>query len=97
VTEHRAVPASEHGGHPPPFIAEVTVSDGIDAAMNAMEPAGLEPKGDAAREKAGVQQLAPRDQAVLVGGHAGYRLIGSGDVAFRPHGRRKATADRFLP
>jgi hypothetical protein len=40
MTQRRALTAGEYGRHPPPFVAQVAVANGVNTAMNAVEAAG---------------------------------------------------------
>ena len=56
MAEHRTLSASEDGRHPSPFIADVGVADGINAAMETVKVARRKAAFDPTRiDTAGVQ------------------------------------------
>jgi hypothetical protein len=58
MAEHRAIAEGQHGRHPSPFIADVGVADGIDAAMETVKMTRGKTALDRTRiDPAGVQLL----------------------------------------
>jgi hypothetical protein len=65
VAEHRSLAAGEHSSHPPSLEREVSVADGIDAAVNPVQPAGVDSASDRVVREACGEELGNRDHAVL--------------------------------
>src|SRR5215212_5287128 len=63
--------------------------------MDAVEAAGLNPPGDAARRESGPEELLVRDDAVLPGGDPGDDLVRVD--AFLPHTGNKASEPSRAP
>jgi hypothetical protein len=64
VAQNSAGSRSQHGRHPSPFETESSVTNGIDGAMDRMEPAPDSPIDGAAADP-DRKQLPPRNHAVL--------------------------------
>jgi hypothetical protein len=52
VAQDGAIATGEYRSHPPAFIAETPVTDGIDTAMNPVEGAGADPTANTGRGEA---------------------------------------------
>jgi hypothetical protein len=65
VAQHRIVATRQHRGHPPGLRGHRPVSDRIDALMQPTEPPGPHPAVDVVSAQPSLQQLGPRDDAVL--------------------------------
>src|SRR4051794_9516634 len=65
VAERGAGPAREHGRHPPPAAPEHGVADGVDAVVDAVQPAGPDSVRDRLLRQPELGELARRDDAVL--------------------------------
>jgi hypothetical protein len=65
MAQRGAGPGGEHGGHAPPIDREHGVPDGVDAAVDPMQP----PRGHAMHDRPAPQadgfELPPRHDAVL--------------------------------
>ena len=69
VREGRSRAAGEHRGHEAPVAAEQPGRDeGVDAAVDAVQPAGLDPLSHRRRAEAEIDQLGQVEDAVLAGG-----------------------------
>jgi hypothetical protein len=98
VAGRGALSTGEHGGEPAVLAAQGGVTDRVDAAVQTMEPAGLDAAGDLARREVRIEELREGDDAVLAAGEAGNRPIWRWVGAFRTHTIRKApTALNFSP
>jgi hypothetical protein len=67
VTENRIRAAGEHGRHPSAFLAEAAMADGVNTAMNAVQPLGLDAPSDALAPNSESLELGERNHAVLIG------------------------------
>ena len=65
VAQRGARPAGEHGGHPPAVGTERRVPDGVDAAMDDVQPPGRHTAIDRTGGEAERPELPARDDAVL--------------------------------
>jgi hypothetical protein len=65
MAEHGLGPHGEHGSHPAPFPRNDAMTDGVDAAMQTVQPAFLESMLDGAPANAQRVELRTRDDAVL--------------------------------
>ena len=68
VAQHRRVSACEHRGDPPALLAELLATDGVDAAMDRVQPAVLDPVVNRLRRIADRDELLVRDDAALLAG-----------------------------
>jgi hypothetical protein len=66
VTEDGALAAGEHRGVPAAAHVDAVVTDGVDATVDAMKPSLPKPVLDCARSDPKVQELCPRDDAMLL-------------------------------
>jgi|SRR5215211_4900411 len=64
VAQYGSIATSEHGRHPSAFLAERTVPDGVNTAMNAVETSAVEAACRGSGEARRVE-LGGRDHAVL--------------------------------
>jgi hypothetical protein len=97
VAENCSFAAGEHSRHPPALSREAPVPDGINTAMNAVQPSGLSPAPDAAGGGTGAEQLRPRNHAVLVTSNLGNHGVKPASVAFLPHTGNKSTSALISP
>jgi hypothetical protein len=65
VTESRSLAGPEHRGHPTRFLREARVADRVHAAVNAVQPAGVDTMGHRSARQPERGQLPDRDQPVL--------------------------------
>jgi hypothetical protein len=72
VAEQSVWSTREHAAHPAAEIADLSVSDGVDAAVDRMQLAGRDPVIDRAPPETHRNQLAVRNDAVLPAGKVGY-------------------------
>jgi hypothetical protein len=56
----------QNGGHPAPVAREATVADGVDAEMDRMQAAELQPVDDCVMGNTCIEELPPADNAVLL-------------------------------
>ncbi|MGA9635833.1 MAG: hypothetical protein WBQ41_11415, partial [Solirubrobacterales bacterium] len=97
VTKDRAFPAGKHSGHPPALIADSSVADGVDAAMNAVEAPGSRAITDGAPAHSEMDELDRGDHPVLAGGNRTDPCVPARFVAFVRHIRTKATDGPISP
>ena len=76
MAEDRPVARGQHRRHPPAFHRQDRVADREHASMQAVEAPRSYPVVDDLVAHAELQQLAPRDDAVLCGGKGGDRQVG---------------------
>jgi hypothetical protein len=65
VTQHGPVSAGEHYGGPPSPGREPDVADGVDAAMDPVQPPTANPELDSPAPQPRFTQLAPGDDSML--------------------------------
>jgi hypothetical protein len=82
VAEDGVLSAGEHGRHPVALTADLRMADGVDAAVERVQPAGTHAAVDRMAAAVEFSQLAPRDDAVLVGGKHRDRRIQAKRVDF---------------
>jgi hypothetical protein len=75
VAEHRPGPAGQHGGQPAAARRRTRVPDRVDAAVDAVETAGVEAVLHGVARAAEVDQLPARDDPVLEFGEPGDPLL----------------------
>jgi hypothetical protein len=68
MTQRGVGAACQHPRDPPALATKASVSNGVNASMNAVKAAGLEAPRQALALDAGVLQLLSRDNAVLACG-----------------------------
>jgi hypothetical protein len=89
VTQHGALAAGEHRRHPPTFVAEAGVADGVNASMNAMQAGGDDAAVNCTRGETGGAKLRNRNNATLPSGDPGNEGVRIRFVAFCPHVREE--------
>src|SRR4051794_33910943 len=95
MAERGARTTGQHRGHPVALDGDPWVPDRINASMDAVEPAGLNPPGDTARRECGPEELLVRDDAVLPCGDPGDDLVRVD--AFLPHTGNNASGPLRAP
>lgn len=75
MTQDPPVPGSEDSGHPDAALGELSMADGVDATVNAMEPAGPDAVVDRAPAEAEPGELPRFDEPVLALGDRRDRLV----------------------
>ncbi len=65
VAEERSVTSGEDRCHPPAFLAELSPAHGVNAAINLVQPASLEPMPNGISCVADREQLRSRDHTML--------------------------------
>jgi hypothetical protein len=95
VAQYGVGTASEHRGHPPRLFTRRLVTDGVDAAMDAMKAATLSSLGDRALRQPHLDELPHRDDPMLRGGDARNLQIDRG--ALVDHEDTKAPRPSFSP
>jgi len=85
MTQHRPLPAHEDGSHPARFHGEDPVADCVDAAVDRVQRATLQPVVDNAPAEPHFEELRSRDHAVLTIGQLGYHAVAMTSSQFAPH------------
>jgi hypothetical protein len=70
VAEHGPAAAGQHGGHPAALVAQRTMAERVDAAVQRDEAPGAPAPLDRLGAEAQLEQLAPCNDAVLGLGEA---------------------------
>jgi hypothetical protein len=65
VAQHRARPGGQHGGHAPPVDRQHAMPDGVDAAVNPMQPPRLRAPRHSTARQAQRGELSRADHPVL--------------------------------
>jgi hypothetical protein len=86
VAQNRALPAGEHGRHPPSRLAQSSVPNREHPTMNAMEVTGAQSTGAPLAVDPGLIKLLKRDHAVLPCRDPGDHGVGPWVGAFCMHG-----------
>jgi hypothetical protein len=60
VTENGALSAGEDGGQPTSPLIHSPIAEGIDAAVEEMQPTGFDPAPNCPHTQTGCKQLIPR-------------------------------------
>jgi hypothetical protein len=79
MAQHGPVPTRKNGSSEESFPPYVAVSDGVDALMDGVEPAGAHPMPDSAGAEATFPQLRVRRHPMLIRGE-----IRHPDIRCRP-------------
>jgi hypothetical protein len=69
------------------------VPDGIDAAMNPMQPARRDPPADPRLTQAGSEQLGEGDDTVLARGDASHRGVRADEFSSHPDAKSSSPPD----
>jgi hypothetical protein len=75
MAEDGAFACEQDCGEVTAFAAQVRMADGIDASMDRVQPAGLDPPVDRISAESETEQLQSTDGAVLPGRNPGDRRI----------------------
>lgn len=94
MAEHGTGAARQHRGHPSSFPAQSGVSDGVNAAVDAMQTACGNPSLHRGGRDACLAELPIRDNPMLPGCDPRDQTVAAG--AFLPHTGNKAPAVRVL-
>ena len=76
VAQARAGSARQNGREPLALAPDDGMADGVDAAVEAVEPSALNAASDRALGQTEVAELVARDDAELLGGELRYGAIG---------------------
>jgi hypothetical protein len=95
VAEHRTLAAGEDGGEPAAISAEIAVTHGVDAPVEAVKAAEADSPGDRRGHQARPDELVVAHHPVLAGGDPSHDLVGLVDLF--PHTRNKSTSGPGAP
>lgn len=92
MAQHRAGPAREYRPPSPSSLSHLRVSDGVDAAMESMQPPGADAPVDPGGAEPEPAQLLARDDATLPGGNRGDSPVVD-DFASQSEGKSSTVRD----
>ncbi len=95
MAEDRRLPAGKTGCHPGALPRDSRVSDGVNAPMNSIKPAGFNPPTHGIPRDSGTVELLRRDHPMLASGDFRHASIGSDD--FCVHLTHKSPGTQMLP
>jgi hypothetical protein len=82
VAQNGAGANGEHGSHAAAIHGKAAMAHRIDAAVHHVEPAAAESPIDSALAQAGVDELSPRDHAVLALSNCRDHAVHETNIAF---------------
>lgn len=97
VAQDCGIAVSKHRRHPPAFLAEAAMADGINSAMNGKQPAGADAISDTAAGEAVALELGRRHDAVLVCRDPRDGRVAASNGEFARHTRTKSPSAPISP